>query len=428
MERRQTGATEIMQVDGCESTRADGESSTSPVAEGNGLAHGPVVLRYWGSHFKSLHQATCFAAEYRPMRSRGWSCHLVLERMPANDAWLGELRKIGVRLHYRPRPRRQLDYRSIRDVYALCRAVKATLFHCDNLHVTSLVGAWLAGVPVRVWSKRSMSNHFEQLRAPTLKERVAFTTRLSCRLATSVIALSQAVKEELVSLGVPGSKIVVRGNPRKLSGTGSGGGAVAIRGDWGFSEADVVVLSVAHAVPVKGWDLLLRAFANMASLAPRARLLLVGSHQSSIEVGYYGELTRFIANNRLTDRVVFTGHLGDIRPVLRMADLFVLPSRSEGCANALIEAMDAGLPCVSTRVGNAEEVIADGVNGLLVERGDEAGLTRALFRLVQEDALRRRFRTRAAVPATIPTLAEYAERLAVDFESWIGGGGRERPE
>jgi glycosyltransferase involved in cell wall biosynthesis len=66
---------------------------------------------------------------------------------------------------------------------------------------------------------------------------------------------------------------------------------------------------------------------------------------------------------------------------LQMANVFVLPSESEGLSNALLEAMAAGVAVISTRVSGSLELIDDGVNGLLVDIGDVEGLAAALKRL-----------------------------------------------
>ena len=77
--------------------------------------------------------------------------------------------------------------------------------------------------------------------------------------------------------------------------------------------------------------------------------------------------------------------------LLDAADVFVLPSRCEGMPLVLLEAMDAGLPVVATRVIGSEEVVADGETGLLVPPEDPAALGTALARLLADPQLRARF-------------------------------------
>jgi glycosyltransferase involved in cell wall biosynthesis len=70
-----------------------------------------------------------------------------------------------------------------------------------------------------------------------------------------------------------------------------------------------------------------------------------------------------------------------------MADIFVLPSRSEGFSNAIIEAMAAGLPVVATTVGGNAEAVEDGVTGFLIPPEDSLALAAAIALLVSDPSL-----------------------------------------
>ena len=381
-----------------------------------GPRSGGVVLRYWGSHFKSERHAQLLGLEFEPVLRRGWVIHLVMEHPPSDPSWLEGLCKMGVCIVYQPRPRGQLDFRCIRNVLCLCRETGARVFHCDNMHTSPLIGAFLAGVPVRIWSKRSMNADFEECRPPTLKERIGLSTRLSCLLATKVFAISSAVKEQLVGMGVPERRILVRNNPRILNPVVSPSNPEAARKSWGCSTSDVVIATVGHAVPVKAWDVLLHAFATVAGKIPNCRLVLIGSYSGPGEKEFYRSLQKIVEENHLAGKVIFTGYMAPIQADLPAADIFVLPSRSEGCARALVEALEAGLPIVATRVGNAAEVLRDGINGFLVERCDVAGLANALAKLAGNTVLRAEFRKQAKLPPTVLTVPQFGEQIAGDYE------------
>ena len=143
-----------------------------------------------------------------------------------------------------------------------------------------------------------------------------------------------------------------------------------------------------YAVPVKGWDILLSSFEDIAPEKPEARLLFVGSINSSHEVAFAKSLKERAKQNGLSDKVCFLGQRDDIAHILTISDVFVLPSRSEGQPGALVEAMASGLPCVGTRVGGVPEVITDGYDGLLVEREDVGAMTQAVKKLLENKNLR----------------------------------------
>jgi glycosyltransferase involved in cell wall biosynthesis len=259
------------------------------------------------------------------------------------------------------------------------------------MHLSPLVGAALARVPVRIWFKRAMEPYYEEVRAPTLRDRLALSVRASCLLATRVLTVSATVRDELVSLGIPTHKLVVFPNP--VLGEEARARRLALREEarasFGFLAHDLVMTTVGHAVPVKGWDVLVRAFASIASACPTARLLLVGSTSADHERPFFNLVSGLVESLALTDRVTFPGHT-EALTALAASDVFAMPSRSEGYGTALMEALAVGLPCVATRVGIAPQYIRDGVSGLLVERQDEAGLAEALSLLARGQALRER--------------------------------------
>src|SRR3972149_5403661 len=91
-----------------------------------------------------------------------------------------------------------------------------------------------------------------------------------------------------------------------------------------------------------------------------------------------------------TDNVVrFLGYREDVRPVLRAADAFVLPSRYEGMPLALLEAMAAGLPCVVSDVGDCGLLVREGARGVGVPTENRAALADALGSVLAQPHRRR---------------------------------------
>jgi glycosyltransferase involved in cell wall biosynthesis len=140
----------------------------------------------------------------------------------------------------------------------------------------------------------------------------------------------------------------------------------------------------------KGIDVLLHAWKRMmltsaewqAQLEPR--LLLVGDGVLQ------PQLKRMVMELNIQDSVEFLGLRTDIIDLLQQSWGYVLPSRGEGMPNALLEAMACGLPCIATRVSGSEDILVDGVNGLLVESEQPVELAHALRRLVEDADLAQR--------------------------------------
>jgi len=133
----------------------------------------------------------------------------------------------------------------------------------------------------------------------------------------------------------------------------------------------------------KGLLMLLDVWTPIARAHPDAHLILVGSGDRSFD-GCEQELRDYVRSNDLESRVTFTGHVENVAEYLRASDLFVSASDSEGFGLSLVEAMAAELPCVSTSVGVAPEVIRHGHNGWLVPARDPAALSAALTQAIEQ--------------------------------------------
>ena len=94
--------------------------------------------------------------------------------------------------------------------------------------------------------------------------------------------------------------------------------------------------------------------------------------------------------------VVFAGQQSEVRPYYAMAEVFVLPSHSEGSPNVLLEAMAAGVAIVATTVGGVPEMIEDNQSALLVPANNPSGLSAAISRLLTDADLARRLTTNAS--------------------------------
>lgn len=198
------------------------------------------------------------------------------------------------------------------------------------------------------------------------------------RLWQGVIVDSVAVKDLLEGqLGIRGSRVTVIPNFVSESLFGIEAEAPA--------QSPVRILMAAHFTEVKGHRFALEAIAELERTNPGAvRLELLGE-------GPLLEPCRDLARRLGIEEVVrFHGRSSALRDWLSETQIVVLPSLWEGFGLILAEAMAAGRPAVSFRIGGAAEVIADGETGFLTPPGDVAGLTDALRSLVESYELRAR--------------------------------------
>lgn len=158
-------------------------------------------------------------------------------------------------------------------------------------------------------------------------------------------------------------------------------GQSSFRKSVGVTDDAFLVCAVGQICARKGLLELIDALRQIHRQAPDMHLAIVGRVVFRHEEQYLQALHAAVAAAGLTDRVHFTGGLNDVSPALQAADLLVLNSSDEPFGLVLVEAMSCGTPVLATRVGGIPEIVADGVNGWLVEKGDTAALALRLLEL-----------------------------------------------
>jgi glycosyltransferase involved in cell wall biosynthesis len=246
--------------------------------------------------------------------------------------------------------------------------------------------------------------------------RLERSSRLQLRaLAVGVdryIAVSRDVATELVErFGWPAAKVQVGYNAVEIDRFG-GPAAAGLREQIG-GNAERLVLTPARLDEQKGHPVLLRA----AAALPGVDFVLAGEGPER------AGLEALAAELGIAERVHFLGYRGDIPQLLAACDVFALPSLYEGSSLAVLEAMAAERPVVSSAIGGTNELIDDGVDGLLVAPGDAEGLARALRRLLDDAELRKAFaeRARQRVERDFAPSA-MTQRVEAIYEELLAGG------
>ena len=242
--------------------------------------------------------------------------------------------------------------------------------------VSIVVGKGVLGKPVIVKTASSgLTSDIKQLkRFPLGGLQLSYLLKkMEC-----LVAVSRISGKEFVEIGYPESQMVYIPNGVAVSGEG--------KNTYGQVES---VLTTARLSREKGIDVLLRAWVLVMKEEKDLRLVIVGHGPLD------SELWRLCGSLGLSGSVEFVGLTYDVQKHLEKADLFVLPSRTEGLSNALLEAMGHGIPCVATDVGGNGELLQGenemvsrggfiaGKNGLLVHPDDLEGLSKAILHLVR---------------------------------------------
>lgn len=258
------------------------------------------------------------------------------------------------------------------------QVVHALLFHAN---LAARVACPLAGVDPRRLICEIQTVEIER-RWHLAVDRL---TQGGCRL---VVGNSPAVIEHLARrAGIARSRLrLIRG--------GVDAEAIATarpldRAELGLHPGTPLVLWVGRLDPIKGLDVLLDAV-TIARHQHAVQLAIVGDGPLA------GELGRAIRAGGLGDVVHLLGARHDVPRLLRTADVFCFPSRTEGLPNALIEAMAAGLPVVTTNAPGCRDLVEHGRTGWLVPVDDARAAGAALVRLLRDPALASRLGAAAA--------------------------------
>ncbi len=285
-----------------------------------------------------------------------------------------------------------LDWKSLRrQIPALLRVIRGARIRVVHTHASfaGRLAARLAGTGCVVYTKHTLDPVPE---GRGLKKRLAgLVNRATC---DRVIAVSRAVRENLIRQGIPPDRIEVIYNGVDLEVFRPTG---AVRREW---PGKYLVGVVARLSPEKGHRYFLEAAKMVAAGIDGVTFLIVGT--GPLEQ----ELKDYCRKLGIDGRVVFTGLRDDIPRLLEQLDVLVQPSLSEAHPLSLVEGMCMGRPCVATGVGGVGEVIVDGENGLLVEPANPAALADGILLLLKNPDLAAR-------------LGEAAVRTAARFDARI---------
>jgi len=310
--------------------------------------------------------------------------HLVLtgDPGPSEGSLESQAAEAGIRIQHVPGLRRAIS--PLQDLRALVWLVRYLRRNQPRIVATHMAKAGLlgrlaaiaAGVPVRI---HTFHGHvLEGYFGPGVSRSIRWAERLLAGFSTCLVAVSPEIAAELARMRIGPDRITVIRVGVDLLPARRG----RLRAELGLDESPVVGF-VGRLTDVKGPDVFLEVAASVHSRRPAARFVVVGD-------GELRQQLRKQASRLGLDEVLqFTGWREDLEDVLSDCDLIVCSSRHEGTPLVVIEAAALGVPAVASRVGGLPDIIRDGVNGFLRERGDVAGLAGAVELLIDEPERRR---------------------------------------
>jgi len=298
-----------------------------------------------------------------------------------------------------PSYRRQVspfwDLRALFQTMSLIRRERVQIVHTHTSKAGFIgrLAAYLSRAPAIIHTPHG--NIFHDYYGPTLTRCFIALERFAARLADRIVVLTDRGAEEHLARGI--------GRPHQYVTIPSGVDIQALRGQaptreqarklLGWEHDALYLLGIGRFVPVKGFDIAVRAMPHIVEAIPQVRLCLLGDGPEQ------PILERAARELGVADRLTCVGASERVGPYISAADVLVAPSRNEGMGRAIVEAMSLGLPVVATRVGGIPNVVADGGSGYLTPSDDPQALARAIVELLRSPTQRVAFGERGKTRA-----------------------------
>jgi glycosyltransferase involved in cell wall biosynthesis len=226
------------------------------------------------------------------------------------------------------------------------------------------------------------------------------TEKITYRCATHVYPNSKGLYEFIIkNKFCPENKLKIIGNgssngidtqhfsPSHFSVTEK----IELKQRLNIASNSFVFCFIGRLVKDKGINELVQAFVELNKRYHYARLLLVGPFERELDP-LLPKTEKEIHENPY---IISTGFQTDVRPYLAISDIFVFPSYREGFPNVVMQAGAMDLPCIVTNINGCNEIITDGINGLIIPVKNKESLSEKMEAMIGDSALRNRLKQNA---------------------------------
>lgn len=325
------------------------------------------------------------------------------------------IRTVGIKMN------REICF--FRDIQVLLFFIK--LFHKEKPYIVhtntpkasllSMIAAWITRVPHRIYTVTGL--RFETTTG-NFRHLLLAMEKITCWCATKVIPEGEGVKRTLIRENITSKplKVILYGNingvnieyyDRTIH--------VKLLASKIREEGKFTFCFVGRIVKDKGINELVLAFVRLTKVYPEIRLLLVGSFERDLDP-VSSEIEHTILNY---SSISFVGFQQDIRPYLAASDALAFPSYREGFPNVVLQAGAMGLPSIVTDINGCNEIVEDGVNGVIIPPRDEEALYDAMKFFVEHRDTDVRAMAEKARPIIVDRFEQHKvwEALLAEYQS-----------
>jgi len=298
----------------------------------------------------------------------------------ALGAFVPEVERMGIKVRLVPQKHKGTDYFSFLKLANILKEEKIEVIHTHNTQpfFDGTIAGLLAGVKTIV--------HTDHARNFPDKRRYMFAEWLVSHFAYKIVGVSDDTCQNLVRY----EKISRKKTKTIMNGIDLAKYEIKIdqerkRAELGLDGRGPIIGLAARLVEAKGIRYLLQAMKDVIPLFPDITLLIAGDGPLQ------DDLKRMSVDLGIGRWVLFIGPRLDIPELLKLFDIYVLPSVSEGLPMVLLEAMAAGCPIIATEVGGVPMAVRHGQNGSLVKPENPKALSSEIIRLLSNKDVRERY-------------------------------------
>jgi len=194
-------------------------------------------------------------------------------------------------------------------------------------------------------------------------------------MADAIICLSPILKERCINAGIKQNKLFLIPRPVDSNHYYPISNKAKIKKKLALNGYKPILLYVGGIIPRKNVHVLIEILYHLKSKYPDVKLLLVGPENESNRK-YIAEIKKSVQENNLLEKILLTGYVNNVHEYMKISDIFILPSDSEGFPNVLVEAMASGLVVLTKNInGIMDYIINNGSNGFIVNDNDPGKYT-----------------------------------------------------
>jgi len=307
-----------------------------------------------------------------------------------------ELRKEGYKIKTIKIIRRISVMSNFISLIEIYRFIKKEKFDIVHVHtpiacVLGRIAAKIAGVPLIIYTAHGFYFH-DGMAKWKRKILISFEKIMGNFFTDLIFTQSKEDKKTAVNEGIIAkNKIYYIGNGvdiNEFNINNTGINWLAKRKEFDIDSKTKIICFIGRVVREKGIIDLIYAFKNVLNELPNTILLIIGDNSANErDLKTKNEVISLIDEFDIKEKVVFTGYRNDIRDLLAIVDVFVLPSYREGMPRSVIEAMAMGKAVVATNIRGCREEVINGKTGYLVPIKNPKRLSEAILKILKDEKL-----------------------------------------